>query len=107
MCINMVSMLSAPLIHEDSKPTEIAILLSCGWMLRRLHSTVGTRSTLKYRFHEPSFRHYFEDPDAAKATILRLFGEAIEALGESSPVRFQEDKDVSDFELVMMPSPQL
>jgi hypothetical protein len=56
--------------------------------------------TLKWRFQERSM-DYFENPGAAKKEIRTLFGEALLAWGDAVPVKFKEDDDVYDFEIVM------
>jgi hypothetical protein len=55
--------------------------------------------TLRWRFEDHSVKA-FSDPDAAKAEIRKLFGEALVAWGSAAPVRFAEQRDVSDFEIV-------
>jgi Matrixin len=57
-------------------------------------------TTLRWRFRESSMR-YFRRPAAAKAEIRNLLGEALLAWGDASPVRFTENTDVWDFEVVM------
>lgn len=57
-------------------------------------------TTLRWRFRERSMRQ-FENPSAAKEEVRKLFGEALAAWGEATPVKFSEDKDVWDFEIVM------
>src|SRR5262245_21731756 len=56
--------------------------------------------TLRWRFQEYSMT-YFEDPEAAKAAIEELLGEAILAWGDAAPVRFSKRTDAYDFEIVM------
>ncbi len=58
--------------------------------------------TLRYRYQERSFQQYFENPEAAKTEITRLFGAALEEWGDAAPVRFTHDEDASDFEFVML-----
>lgn len=55
--------------------------------------------TLRWRFDEQSMTA-FSDPDAAKAGIRQLFGEALVAWGSAAPVRFTEQRDAYDFEIV-------
>lgn len=43
----------------------------------------------------------FEDPEAAKSAIRELFGEALLAWGDSTPVKFTEKNDAWDFEIVV------
>ena len=55
-------------------------------------------TTLRWRFQERSMSG-FEDPEAAKAGIERLFGEALLAWGDAVPVRFAKREDAWDFEI--------
>lgn len=55
--------------------------------------------TLRWRFDERSMMA-FSDPGAAKAEIRSLFGEALVAWGNAAPVRFTEQRDAYDFEIV-------
>lgn len=57
-------------------------------------------TTLRWRFRERSFTH-FQKPEAAKNEILSLFTEALLQWGTAAPVKFTEDKNVWDFEIVM------
>src|SRR5262245_14681228 len=59
--------------------------------------------TLRWRFQARSMDN-FTDPDDAKARIRELFGEALLQWGTAAPVKFAEDDDVWDFELVMRPA---
>ena len=59
--------------------------------------------TLRWRFRESSM-HNFDDPAGAKAAIRQLLGEALLEWGVAAPVKFAEDADVYDFELVMKPA---
>lgn len=85
--------------HRNLSPTEIRVDATNGFIPLWAEGV-----TLRYRFHERSIRRYFADPAAAKREILRLFGEALEAWGDAAPVQFTHDRDVSDFEFVMMPT---
>lgn len=79
----------------DRKPAEIVVDASEGfiplWEINR---------TLHYRFNEQSLR-YFQSPAKARSAILTLFGEAILAWGEASPIAFCENTDTYDFEIFM------
>jgi len=55
--------------------------------------------TLRWRFDDQSMQA-FADPEAAKAGIRTLFGEALVAWGKAAPVRFTEQRDLCDFEIV-------
>jgi hypothetical protein len=59
-----------------------------------------TDVTLNWRFSK-SFGNYFNKPEAAKAGIRRLLGEAILAWREACPIKFHEDNDAWDFEIEM------
>lgn len=56
--------------------------------------------TLRWRFRERSMNN-FVNPAAAKREIRKLFAEALLKWGTAAPVKFSEDKDVWDFEIVM------
>jgi hypothetical protein len=56
-------------------------------------------TTLRWRFRERSMEH-FANPTAAKNEIRRLMGDALLKWGKAAPVRFKEDNDVWDFEVV-------
>lgn len=56
--------------------------------------------TLNWRFSK-SFGSFFKKPEAAKAHVRKLFGEAIGAWKDACPVKFHEDKDAWDFEILM------
>ena len=83
--------------HRNRSPLEIRVDASDGFI-----PLWAENVTLRYRFQERSIRRYFDDPDAAKTEILKLFGEALDAWGDAVPVRFKLDYNASDFELVMM-----
>jgi hypothetical protein len=57
-------------------------------------------TTLQWRFRERSLR-VFQNPAAVKAEVRKLFGEALLAWGDAAPVKFTEDPDVWDFEIVL------
>jgi len=56
--------------------------------------------TLNWRFNK-SFSKPFKKPDAAKAGIRKLLGEAIVAWKDACPIKFHEDNDAWDFEIAM------
>jgi hypothetical protein len=56
--------------------------------------------TLRWRFRERSM-NYFQNPASAKAEITTLFGDALLAWGDAAPVRFTQQNDAWDFEIVM------
>jgi Matrixin len=55
---------------------------------------------LRWRFNEASLA-VFQRPESVKARIRELLGAAIAAWGEAVPIRFSENSDNSDFEIVM------
>jgi hypothetical protein len=57
-------------------------------------------TTLRWRFRERSLIN-FANPAAAKEAIKQLLGEALEQWGDAAPVKFTEDTDVWDFEIVV------
>jgi len=85
--------------HRNLSPLEIRVDATDGFIPLWAEDV-----TLRYRFRDRSFQRYFEDPEAAKSAILRLFGEALDTWGDAAPVRFKYDEDASDFEFVMMQS---
>jgi len=56
--------------------------------------------TLNWRFNK-SFGSFFKNGVAAKASIRKLFSEAIVAWGDACPIKFHEDNDAWDFEITM------
>lgn len=60
---------------------------------------------LRWRFNEPSLSA-FVDPNALKAAVRDVFAAALLAWGDAAPVRFTEDADVWDFEIIVRPSNQ-
>lgn len=57
-------------------------------------------TTLRWRFRERSLIN-FANPTAAKDAIKGLLGEALSQWGDAAPVKFSEDNDVWDFEIVV------
>ena len=57
--------------------------------------------TLRWRFQDRGFKQHFAEPEAAKAAVKTLFGEAVDAWGDSCPVRFVQADSRTDFEIVM------
>jgi hypothetical protein len=55
---------------------------------------------LRWKFNEASLA-VFKQPESVKARIRELLGAAIAAWGEAAPLRFSENRDNSDFELVV------
>lgn len=56
--------------------------------------------TLRWRFQEQSLAIY-RNPEAAKAEIRKLMGEALDGWQDSIPVKFSEQRDLWDFEVVV------
>jgi len=56
--------------------------------------------TLRWRFRERSMRH-FQNPASAKNEITTLLGEALLAWGDAAPIKFKQQDDVWDFEIVV------
>jgi hypothetical protein len=76
-------------------PLEIAVDASEGFI------PLWTKNqTLRWRFRESSM-DYFQNPTSAKAAIKELFGVAILAWGTAAPIKFAQQSDVWDFEIVM------
>jgi Matrixin len=82
----------------DRPPTEIVVDASEGFV-----PLWAKGSTLRWRFQESSMA-LFEEPDAAKAAIKELMGEALLAWGDASPVKFTQRSDAWDFEIVVKES---
>lgn len=55
---------------------------------------------LRWRFNIASLS-VFQQPEAVKSRIRELLGEAIMAWGDAAPIRFDENPDNSDFEIVV------
>lgn len=72
----------------------------------RLDATYGViplwqkNVTLNWRFSK-SFGSYFARPEEAKAGVRQLLAKAIMAWGEACPIKFHEDNDAWDFEILM------
>ncbi len=60
---------------------------------------------LRWRFQERSMKR-FADPEAAKGEIRKLLGDALLQWGGAAPIKFTEDDDVWDFEIVMRAADQ-
>ncbi|MES2459185.1 MAG: M57 family metalloprotease [Armatimonadota bacterium] len=55
---------------------------------------------LTWRFNEASLSVY-QNPEAVKSRIRQLLAEAVNAWGDAAPIRFTENPDNSDFEIVV------
>jgi hypothetical protein len=80
---------------EGRSLTEIVVDASEGFIPLWAKDTV-----LRWRFQERSFLH-FVNPEAAKAAVRDLFGQALVKWGSAAPVKFSEKTDVWDFEIVV------
>lgn len=55
---------------------------------------------LRWRFNDASLS-FFQHPTEIAASIRNLFGEAVMAWGMAAPIRFDENSDNSDFEILV------
>ncbi len=55
---------------------------------------------LRWRFNEASL-NFFQQPAAVELRVRELLAEAITAWGDAAPIRFDENPDNSDYEIVM------
>src|SRR5262249_24525697 len=76
-------------------PLEIVVDASEGFI-----PLWAKETTLRWQFRDSSMK-VFKNPTAAKAAIRRLFGEALLAWGDAAPVKFAEESDAWDFEIVV------
>ncbi len=90
-----------PLGHptpQGRSPIEIVLDASEGFIPLWTKNTI-----LRWRFRQRSMSN-FENPTAAKQKIRELFGDALLSWGDAAPVKFTEDDDLWDFEIVMKQS---
>ncbi len=80
---------------EGRSPLEIVVDSSEGFI-----PLWAKDMTLRWRFRERSMTK-FANPAAAKKAIRNIFGTALLAWGDAVPIKFKEDKDVWDFEMVV------
>lgn len=81
---------------QNRSPLEIVVDATAGFV-----PLWEPGMTLRWRFQERSML-VFADPEEAKAGIKELLGEALLAWGpDVAPVRFAQDDDLWDFEIVM------
>lgn len=79
---------------ENRDPREIVVDASEGFI------PLWTKDmTLRWRFQEHSMS-FFEAPEAAKTAIKELLRDALLAWGDAVPVRFAQQDDAWDFEIV-------
>jgi len=107
----------------NSTPEDLVHIIADGFVCNtegRGHATPGGRSPaeivvdasegfiplwhagsiLKWRFQERSFA-LAPDPERSKETVRELMGEALLRWGSAAPVRFTQDNDLWDFEIVL------
>jgi hypothetical protein len=82
-------------VPSGRSPAELVVDASEGFI-----PLWSEHTTLRWRFRERSLVG-LEKPAALKARVRKLFGDALVAWGTAAPVRFTEDNDVWDFEIVM------
>lgn len=80
---------------KNRSPLEIVLEASEGFI-----PLWAKNLTLRWRFQERSLR-YFRDPMAVKEEIKELLGDALLAWGDAAPIKFTEDNDLWDFEIVI------
>ena len=80
---------------ENRSPTELVVDASEGFI-----PLWDIETTLRWRFNEHAML-LFQNPEAAKAAIRVLLGEAVLAWRDAAPVRFTERHDAWDFEVVV------
>jgi Matrixin len=56
-------------------------------------------TTLRWRFQRRSFV-VFRNPETAKASIKKVFDDAVLAWGDAAPIKFEENSELWDFEIV-------
>lgn len=83
---------------RDQPPEKIILDATKGFIPLWVKGT-----TLHWRFRESSMA-YFANSAAATAEIRNLLGEALLEWGTAAPIRFTENRDLWDFEIVMKPS---
>ena len=81
---------------EGKSDLEIVVDASEGFIPLWANNT-----TLHWRFQERSLLQ-FQKPDAVKEYIRNLLGQALIEWGSAAPVKFSEDQDLWDFEIVAM-----
>lgn len=85
-------------VPQGKSPLEIVVDASEGFIPLWVKNT-----TLHWRFRERSLDIY-ENPIEIKDGVRQLLGEALLAWGDAAPVKFTEDNDVWDFEIVLRQS---
>lgn len=79
-------------------PTKIVLDASEGFI-----PLWAKNSNLRWRFNRNAMA-VFKNPEAAKRVIRGLFGQALLAWGDAAPVKFTENEDAWDFEIVVRQS---
>lgn len=80
---------------QGRSPLEIVLDASEGFI-----PLWAANTTLHWRFRERSLL-MFENPEAIKDHVRNLLGESLMAWGTAAPVKFTEDEDVWDFEIIV------
>lgn len=80
---------------QGRTPLEIVVDASEGFI-----PLWAADTTLRWRFREQTMK-YFQSPAAAKTELRKLLGEAILAWGDGAPIKFAENTNAWDFEIVM------
>ncbi|PRY11886.1 reprolysin-like metallo-peptidase family M12B [Pontibacter ummariensis] len=80
---------------QGRSPIKIVLEASEGFIPLWAKDTI-----IRWRFRERSLSS-IKNPEEAKEEFRDLFGEALLAWGDAAPVKFTEDNDVWDFEVVM------
>ena len=80
---------------QNSSPEKIVVDASEGFIPLGAENTI-----LRWRFRERSFNK-LENSTEVKEGIEKLFGEALLAWDDASPVKFTKDEDVWDFEILL------
>ncbi len=83
---------------DNRNPAELVLDSSEGFIPLWAKNT-----TLKWRFQERSFA-IFENPTLAKEAVRDLLAQGIMQWGSASPVKFEEDTRLWDFEISIVPS---
>ena len=83
---------------KNRDPAELVLDASEGFI-----PLWARNSTLKWRFQERSFV-IFENPEQVKSVVKDLFTQGVMAWEDAPPITFQEDINLWDFEISIVPS---
>ena len=81
--------------YKEGPPAELALDATKGFVPLWAKGTV-----LRWRFQERSLR-LVDDSAETKAEVRELLGEALLSWGDAAPIKFTEDADLWDFEIVV------